>query len=121
MIIIDGHNLLHSIHKVEEDSEVISDVGLSRIIGRYLKLTGQKGEIIFDGTGPRDKVVFDRIDGVEILFAGMGTDTDTVIEEKIKDAKKRGSKKRGWVKFIAWLYVAPYPRCGCGDCCAVNV
>jgi predicted RNA-binding protein with PIN domain len=84
MIIIDGHNLLHSIYKMEEDSEVISDIGLSRIIGRYLKLTGQKGEIIFDGTGPRDKVIFDRVDGVEVLFAGIGTDTDTVIEGKIK-------------------------------------
>jgi len=84
MIIVDGHNLLHSIYKVEGDSEVISDIGLSRIIGRYLKLTGQKGEIIFDGTGPRDKVIFDSVDGVEILFAGMGTDTDTVIEGKIK-------------------------------------
>jgi predicted RNA-binding protein with PIN domain len=84
MLIIDGHNLLHSIYKMEEDSESINDVGLSRIIGRYLKLTGQKGEIIFDGTGPRDKDIFDSIDGVEILFAGIGTDTDTVIEGKIK-------------------------------------
>jgi len=84
MLIIDGHNLLYSIHKVEEDSEVISDVGLSRIIDRYLKLTGQKGEIVFDGTGPRDKVIFDRMDAVEVLFAGMGTDADTVIEGKVK-------------------------------------
>jgi predicted RNA-binding protein with PIN domain len=84
MLVIDGHNLLHSIHKIEDDSMIISDVALSRIIGRYLKLTGQKGEIVFDGMGPRDKGIFDRIDGVDILFAGMGTDTDTVIEGKIK-------------------------------------
>ena len=84
MIIIDGHNLLYSVHKMEEDSQVISDIGLSRIIGKYLKLTGQKGEIVFDGTGPRDKEIFDRVDGVEVLFAGIGTDTDTVIEGKIK-------------------------------------
>jgi len=38
--------------KTEGDSEVISDVGLCRIIGRYLKLTTQKGEIILDGMGP---------------------------------------------------------------------
>lgn len=84
MIIIDGHNLLHAIYKTEEDSEVISDVGLCRIVGEYLKLTGQKGEIIFDGTGPRDKSGFDDISNLEVFFAGLGTDTDTVIEDKIK-------------------------------------
>ena len=83
MLIIDGHNLLHSIHKEGADSGPISDVGLCRIIGRYLKLTGQKGEIIFDGTGPRDKSGFDNISNLEVLFAGLGTDTDTVIEDKI--------------------------------------
>jgi predicted RNA-binding protein with PIN domain len=83
MFIIDGHNLLHSIQKVDEDSGSISDVQLCRIIGRYLKLTGQSGEIIFDGTGPRDKSGFDNIIEVEVFFAGLGTDTDTVIEDKI--------------------------------------
>jgi len=83
MLIIDGHNLLHSIHKEGADSGPISDVGLCQIIGRYLKLTGQKGEIIFDGTGPRDKSGFDNISNLEVLFAGLGTDTDTVIEDKI--------------------------------------
>jgi len=83
MFIIDGHNLLHSVHKEDPDSGAISDVGLCRIVGRYLKLTGQKGEIIFDGTGPRDKSGFDDISNLEVFFAGLGTDTDTVIEDKI--------------------------------------
>jgi len=83
MVIIDGHNLLHSILNIE-DYEDISDVGLCRIIGRYLKLVGRTGEIIFDGTGPRDKSGFDNISNLEVLFAGFGTDTDTVIEDKIK-------------------------------------
>ena len=83
MVIIDGHNLLHSIHKAEEDSESISDVGLCRIVGRYLTLTSETGEIIFDGTGPRDKSGFDNISNLEVFFAGLGTDTDTVIEGKI--------------------------------------
>jgi len=61
----------------------ITDVGLCRTVGRYLKRMGQAGEIIFDGTGPPDKSDFDNIDGVEVLFAGLGTDTDTVIEGKI--------------------------------------
>jgi len=84
MIIIDGHNLLRSIQKVFEDFESISDVQLCRIIGRYLKLIAEKGQIIFDGTGPPDKSGFDNISHLEVLFAGQGTDTDTVIEDKIK-------------------------------------
>ncbi|MHC4323850.1 MAG: hypothetical protein ACYSUX_06220, partial [Planctomycetota bacterium] len=61
MFIIDGHNLLHTIFKSEGDSGTISDVGLCRILGRYLMLTGEKGEIIFDGTGPPDKSGFDNL------------------------------------------------------------
>ena len=84
MIIIDGHNLLHAIHKVDEGYESISDVQLCWIVSRYLKLTGERGEIIFDGTGPRDKSGFDNISNLEVFFAGLHSDTDTVIEDKIK-------------------------------------
>ena len=84
MFIIDGHNLLHSIQKTDESSESISDVQLCRIVGRYLKLAGETGEIIFDGTGPRDKSGFDNISNLEVFFAGLGTDTDTIIEDKIR-------------------------------------
>jgi predicted RNA-binding protein with PIN domain len=83
MFFIDGHNLLHSIEKTDEDSGTITDVQLCHIIGSYLKLTGQKGEIIFDGIGPPDKSGFDGISNLEVFFAGLGTDTDTVIEDKI--------------------------------------
>jgi predicted RNA-binding protein with PIN domain len=83
MFIIDGHNLLHSIHKEGADSGPIRDVQLCWIVGRYLKQIGQKGEIIFDGTGPRDKSGFDNISNLEVFFAGLGTDADTVIENKI--------------------------------------
>lgn len=64
--------------------KAISDVELCRAVGRYLKKIGQGGEIIFDGTGPRDKSEFDKVDGVEIFFAGLGSDTDTIIEDKIR-------------------------------------
>jgi hypothetical protein len=84
VFIIDGHNLLHTICKTEEDPESISDVGLCRIVGRYLKLIGRAGEMIFDGTGPRDKTGFDNIGNLEVLFAGLGADTDTLIEDKIR-------------------------------------
>ncbi|MHC4425789.1 MAG: NYN domain-containing protein [Planctomycetota bacterium] len=83
MFIIDGHNLLHAVYKTEQDSESVSDVGLCRIVGRYLKLIGRAGEMIFDGTGPRDKSDFDNISNLEVFFAGLGTDTDTLIEDKI--------------------------------------
>ena len=83
MFFIDGHNLLHSVQKDGADSAPISDVQLCRIIGSYLKLTDQSGEIIFDGTGPPDKSGFEGIGNLEVFFAGLSTDTDTVIEDKI--------------------------------------
>jgi predicted RNA-binding protein with PIN domain len=46
-------------------------------------LAGEKGEIIFDGTGPPDKSGFDNLSNLEVFFAGLGTDADTVIEDKI--------------------------------------
>jgi predicted RNA-binding protein with PIN domain len=83
-VIIDGHNLLHSIQQTGEDSEPISRIQLCRILSGYLKLIDEKGEIIFDGTGPRDKSGFDNISNLEVFFAGPGSDADSVIEDKIK-------------------------------------
>ncbi|MHC4297671.1 MAG: NYN domain-containing protein [Planctomycetota bacterium] len=83
MFIIDGHNLLHAILKAEEAPGVIGDVELCRILGRYLKLIGRPGEIIFDGSGPPDKSGFDDTGNLEVSFAGMGSDADSVIEDKI--------------------------------------
>jgi len=90
-LIIDGYNLLHSIHKTNEDSDAISDTQLCRIVDTFLIHTKQKGEIIFDGTGPPDKSTFDNMSKLEVFFAGPGRDADTVIENKIKastDAKR---------------------------------
>ncbi len=83
-LLIDGHNLLHSICEAEEDFRVISDIQLCSIVGRYLKQIGESGQIIFDGAGPYDKSGFDNISNLDVLFAGPGTDTDTVMEEKIR-------------------------------------
>ena len=82
--IIDGYNLLHFIQKASEDFGAITDVRLCQVISRYLKLIDEKGEIVFDGTGPRDKSGFDNISNVEVFFAGLRSDADTVIEDKIK-------------------------------------
>ncbi len=83
MFIIDGHNLLHSILKVEEEFAGISDVELCRAVGEYFRQIGETGEIIFDGTGPPEKTGFENIRALEVYFAGIGTDTDTIIEDKI--------------------------------------
>jgi uncharacterized protein len=83
MIIIDGHNLLHTVLKADEGFWAISDVQLCHIIGSYLGQTSQRGEIIFDGIGPPDKSGFDGIGNLEVFFSGSGSDTDTVIEDKI--------------------------------------
>lgn len=83
-LIIDGNNLLHSLKKSSEDFESLTAGHLCRIISRYLQLAGEKGEIVFDGTGPPDKREFDNISHLEVFFAGLGADADTVIEDKIK-------------------------------------
>jgi predicted RNA-binding protein with PIN domain len=83
-LIIDGHNLRWSIQKTHEDFKSITDIQLCYIVGRYLKLTGEKGEIVFDGTGPPDKSRFDNIGNLEVFFAGLTSDADAVIEDKIR-------------------------------------
>ena len=83
MFIIDGYNLLHAILKAEEAPGAISDLELCRVVSRYLKLIGRSGEMVFDGAGPPDKSGFDNVGNLEVLFAGLGADADTVIEDKI--------------------------------------
>lgn len=84
MFIIDGHNLLYAIRKTEEGSDTPSDIALCRVLSTYFKLTGEKAEIVFDGTGPPDKTGLDSISNLEVLFAGSRTDADTVIEDKVR-------------------------------------
>ena len=84
MYIIDGHNLLHTVIKIDDVSGTINDVQLCRIIDYFFQLTGQKGELVFDGTGPRDKYAFENFINLEVFFAGLRSDADTVIEDKIK-------------------------------------
>ena len=84
MFIIDGTNLLHAIYSGAGDFDAISDVALCRAVSSFLTLTGDKGEIVFDGAGPADKTGFDNIANVEVSFAGPVSDADTVIEDKIR-------------------------------------
>jgi predicted RNA-binding protein with PIN domain len=84
MFIIDGNNLMWSVRQCPDAVGPNKDFQLCRLIGRYLGLIRENGEIIFDGTGPPDKRGFDGIENLEVFFAGAETDTDTVIEEKIQ-------------------------------------
>src|SRR4030042_3642298 len=84
-IIIDGYNLLHTIHKLEESDHTPSDVQLCVIISKYLKQVGETGEVIFDGAGPRDKSSFDNLSNLDVFFAGQDT-ADSIIEDKIKSS-----------------------------------
>ena len=83
-VIVDGHNLLWSIHKTYADIGTITEIHLCRVLSKYLQLTRENGQIVFDGIGPRDKDHFQTISNVEVLFAGPNIDADTVIENKIK-------------------------------------
>ncbi len=83
-LLIDGHNLLWAVQGVADDAEEVSDVKLCYIIGRYLVLIGEVGEIVFDGTGPRNKSRFENVNMLETIFSGMFADADSVIEDKIK-------------------------------------
>ena len=83
MFVIDGYNLKHAILKAEEASEGIGDLELCMVVSRYLKLIGRGGEMIFDGAGPPDKSGFDDVSNLEVVFAGLGADADTAIEDKI--------------------------------------
>jgi predicted RNA-binding protein with PIN domain len=82
--IIDGYNLLHSIHQTSEDWDSVGDIRLCHIVSRYFKLIDEKGVIVFDGKGPPDKNRFENIERLEVLFTGLKTDADTVIENKIQ-------------------------------------
>jgi len=82
-ILIDGHNLLHTI-KAMTEGQILKEVQLCKLVGRYLKQTKQRGEIIFDGRGPLDKSGFVVTAGLQVLFSGSAADADTVIENRIK-------------------------------------
>ena len=82
-VLIDGHNLLHAVKSMTE-GQIHNEIQLCGLISGYLKQTKQKGEIIFDGTGPRDKAGLVGTSNLEISFSGAYCDADTEIEERIK-------------------------------------
>jgi predicted RNA-binding protein with PIN domain len=84
MTIIDGDNLLWALRQTLEEREITTELELCRVLSRYFALTGEPGQVVFDGSGPADRSEFDKITSPEIIFAGFHRDADSVIEEKIK-------------------------------------
>lgn len=83
-VIIDGYNLLRSVQKIEE-YQSLDEASLCRIISEYLVRVRAYGQIIFDGTGPRDKSELSGIDNIEVYFSGVDLEADDIIEEKIEE------------------------------------
>jgi len=83
-LLIDGYNLLRSIQKTVDDLHSITDLQMCLIIDRYCALKGEKGRIIFDGIGPKDKSGFDSVRNLEVFFTGAGVEADKVIEDMIR-------------------------------------
>lgn len=79
--IIDGYNLLWSIHN---QGSSIDDFGLARAIDRWLEVAGARGVLVFDGIGPPDKSQFSGLHILDVWFVGQRTDADSVIEERIE-------------------------------------
>ncbi|MFC1677411.1 NYN domain-containing protein [Planctomycetota bacterium] len=84
MVIVDGYNLLRSLESSSQTDELISDLGMCQILGRYLRQINDTGIVVFDGIGPPDKTGFNGITNLEVLFSGTRHDADTVIEHKIQ-------------------------------------
>ncbi len=81
--LIDGHNLVHSLYKFDDQFESVDEYELCRILYKYLSNIRERGEIVFDGNGPPEKEPFMRFRNLEVHFSGSESDADTVIEEKI--------------------------------------
>lgn len=84
MTIIDGSNLLWALHEQSEQREITTEIQLCRTLDRYFAFTGEDGQVVFDGAGPAGRGDFAAMSNLEVIFSGYSTDSDTIIEEKIK-------------------------------------
>ena len=83
VLIIDGYNLLQAVQNLSEQTFDITDVQLCHIISRYLTVTKNRGAIIFDGIGPRDKTGFNNLANLEVVFSGRSKEADDIIEKLV--------------------------------------
>jgi hypothetical protein len=83
MTIIDGNNLLWTLHESFDDREITNEIELCRVLSKYFSQIDEIGQVVFDGAGPSDTSDFEAISNPEVFFAGFHHDADSVIEEKI--------------------------------------
>lgn len=83
MVIIDGTNLLWATRDLEEGPQVASEEQLCRVLDGYFAETHQQCQIVFDGTGPKDRNAFADIRHIDIIHAGFDQEADSVIEGKV--------------------------------------
>ena len=83
MLIVDGYNLLRAVQNLSEQTAGVADTQICQIINRYLGITKNRGAIIFDGIGPRDKSGFNNLASLEVVFSGRSKEADDVIEKLV--------------------------------------
>jgi uncharacterized protein len=83
MFIIDGTNLLWAIREWPEGPQVTSEEGLCQVLDGYFATTHQQCQMVFDGTGPRDRNAFGGIRHIDVIHAGFDQEADSVIEGKV--------------------------------------
>ncbi|MBF0467107.1 MAG: NYN domain-containing protein [Nitrospirae bacterium] len=84
-IIIDGYNVIGTIHRNLEKmrEELIED------LCKYEKVKGHDVTVVFDGYKSNLHQSWGQRGGIEVVYSGHGEDADTLIKRIIKTAKKR--------------------------------
>ncbi|MHB0947155.1 MAG: NYN domain-containing protein [Sedimentisphaerales bacterium] len=83
VLLVDGYNLLRAVQNLSEQTASVTDTQVCHIISRYLTITKNRGAIIFDGIGPRDKSCFNNLANLEVVFSGRNKEADDVIEKLV--------------------------------------
>ena len=82
MLLIDGYNLLRAAQNIS-DSTQLNEASLCLMLCEFLRRCRQRGVIVFDGTGPKDKGPIESLDLLEAVFSGPSREADDVIEKLI--------------------------------------
>ncbi|QWR76500.1 NYN domain-containing protein [Candidatus Magnetomonas plexicatena] len=84
-LIIDGYNVIGTIHKNLEKvrEELIDD------LSKYSRVKGHDVTVVFDGYKSNQHQSWGQRGGIEVVYSGHGEDADTLIKRTIKQQKKR--------------------------------
>jgi predicted RNA-binding protein with PIN domain len=86
VLIIDGYNLLHSVQSLLDQPTDFTDIQLCRMLNEYIYRTKKKGNIIFDGIGPKNKDAFNNLINMDVVFSGTSREADDIIEKLILES-----------------------------------